>query len=366
MLRSSPGWCWPVASSRRPPRRCASGRATHRSATSGRRSPRSRSVTRTWAWPPTSWPRRPGSPASGRTPTRLARTRSPRRRGTPGGFDAEVVPVGAGLARRAAPGRPDRRAAGATPPGVPLRSRRRHRDGGQLVRRQRRRRRRRAGRRRDPSAARRARAARARHGHRGVDPNLPGLGLVPAVEQALATAGLRLDQIDVVELNEAFAGQVLACCDELSLDPERVCVEGGALALGHPWGASAPCSRCGCSPSSSRGGHGRYGARGHRGRRRPGRRDGGRAMPVIEARGVSHRYGDRSVLHDVDVRLAEQRIGIIGANGSGKSTFVRLLNGLVAADDGHGDRRRPRHPPRCAARCADASASASPTRTPRS
>ena len=43
---------------------------------------------------------------------------------------------------------------------------------------------------------------------------------------------------DVVELNEAFAGQVLACCDELGVDPDRVCVEGGALALGHPWGAS--------------------------------------------------------------------------------------------------------------------------------
>ena len=41
-----------------------------------------------------------------------------------------------------------------------------------------------------------------------------------------------------MELNEAFAGQVLACCDALGLDPERVCPEGGALALGHPWGAS--------------------------------------------------------------------------------------------------------------------------------
>jgi acetyl-CoA C-acetyltransferase len=44
--------------------------------------------------------------------------------------------------------------------------------------------------------------------------------------------------VDVVELNEAFAGQVLACCEQLRLDPERVCVQGGALALGHPWGAS--------------------------------------------------------------------------------------------------------------------------------
>ena len=72
----------------------------------------------------------------------------------------------------------------------------------------------------------------------GVDPARPGLGLVPAVRMALGRAGTSLDRIDVVELNEAFAGQVLACCDELDLDPDRVCVEGGALALGHPWGAS--------------------------------------------------------------------------------------------------------------------------------
>ncbi len=57
-------------------------------------------------------------------------------------------------------------------------------------------------------------------------------------------------------------------------------------------------------------------------------------MPVIEARGVSHLYGDRSVLQDVDLRLSEQRIGIIGANGSGKSTFVRMLNGLVLPTTG--------------------------------
>lgn len=72
----------------------------------------------------------------------------------------------------------------------------------------------------------------------GVDPNRPGLGLVPAAQAALDAAGLRVHEVDVVELNEAFAGQVLACCDELGLDEERVCPEGGALALGHPWGAS--------------------------------------------------------------------------------------------------------------------------------
>jgi biotin transport system ATP-binding protein len=52
-------------------------------------------------------------------------------------------------------------------------------------------------------------------------------------------------------------------------------------------------------------------------------------VPVIEARDVSHRYGDRVVLRDVDVRITEQRVGVVGANGSGKSTFARLVNGLV-------------------------------------
>ena len=72
----------------------------------------------------------------------------------------------------------------------------------------------------------------------GVDPRRPGIGLVPAVRSALALAGVTLDDIDVVELNEAFAGQVLACCEALDLDDARVCEYGGALALGHPWGAS--------------------------------------------------------------------------------------------------------------------------------
>ena len=72
----------------------------------------------------------------------------------------------------------------------------------------------------------------------GVDPNRPGIGLVPAVRLALDRAGVALHDIDAVELNEAFAGQILACCDHLGLDPERVCLDGGALALGHPWGAS--------------------------------------------------------------------------------------------------------------------------------
>jgi biotin transport system ATP-binding protein len=57
-------------------------------------------------------------------------------------------------------------------------------------------------------------------------------------------------------------------------------------------------------------------------------------MPVIELRGVSHRYGERAVLDELDVQLTQQRIGVIGANGSGKSTFVRLLNGLVVPTTG--------------------------------
>jgi acetyl-CoA C-acetyltransferase len=72
----------------------------------------------------------------------------------------------------------------------------------------------------------------------GCDPARPGYALVPATQAALSRAGVALGDVDVVELNEAFAGQVLACCAALDLDPERVCPEGGALGLGHPWGAS--------------------------------------------------------------------------------------------------------------------------------
>jgi acetyl-CoA C-acetyltransferase len=72
----------------------------------------------------------------------------------------------------------------------------------------------------------------------GVDPGRPGLGIVPAAQQALAQARLGWADLAAIEFNEAFAGQVLACCDQLGLDEHRVCVQGGALALGHPWGAS--------------------------------------------------------------------------------------------------------------------------------
>jgi acetyl-CoA C-acetyltransferase len=72
----------------------------------------------------------------------------------------------------------------------------------------------------------------------GGDPRLPGLGPVAAVRNVLSRNGLGVEDVDLIEINEAFAAQVLACCDELGIDEERVCPEGGALALGHPWGAS--------------------------------------------------------------------------------------------------------------------------------
>jgi acetyl-CoA acyltransferase len=72
----------------------------------------------------------------------------------------------------------------------------------------------------------------------GVAPERFGIGPVPAVRKVLAQAGLTLDQIDLVELNEAFAAQVLACLRELPIDPDRLNVNGGAIALGHPLGCT--------------------------------------------------------------------------------------------------------------------------------
>ncbi len=72
----------------------------------------------------------------------------------------------------------------------------------------------------------------------GVDPGVMGIGPVPAVRAALARADLGVGDLDVVELNEAFASQSVACIDELGLDPARVNPNGGAIALGHPLGAS--------------------------------------------------------------------------------------------------------------------------------
>ena len=72
----------------------------------------------------------------------------------------------------------------------------------------------------------------------GVEPERFGIGPVPAIKKALKLAGLTLDQIDLIELNEAFAAQVLACLKELPIDPDRLNVNGGAIALGHPLGCT--------------------------------------------------------------------------------------------------------------------------------
>jgi 3-oxoadipyl-CoA thiolase len=72
----------------------------------------------------------------------------------------------------------------------------------------------------------------------GVDPAYMGIGPALAIPRALAASGLELDQIDLVELNEAFASQVLACARELGIEEERLNVNGGAIALGHPLGCS--------------------------------------------------------------------------------------------------------------------------------
>ncbi|MCI0617748.1 acetyl-CoA C-acyltransferase, partial [bacterium] len=72
----------------------------------------------------------------------------------------------------------------------------------------------------------------------GVDPSIMGIGPVPSTQEALKKAGLKLDDIDLIEVNEAFAGQYLAVERVLGLDRERVNVNGGAIALGHPLGAT--------------------------------------------------------------------------------------------------------------------------------
>ena len=72
----------------------------------------------------------------------------------------------------------------------------------------------------------------------GVDPAVMGLGPIPATRKALERAGLTVSDLDLVELNEAFASQSVACVRELGLDPARVNIDGGAIALGHPLGAS--------------------------------------------------------------------------------------------------------------------------------
>jgi 3-oxoadipyl-CoA thiolase len=72
----------------------------------------------------------------------------------------------------------------------------------------------------------------------GVDPSCMGLGPIPATRQALARAGLTVADLDLIELNEAFAAQVIACVRDLGLDPAKVNVYGGGIALGHPLGGT--------------------------------------------------------------------------------------------------------------------------------
>ena len=72
----------------------------------------------------------------------------------------------------------------------------------------------------------------------GVDPAVMGIGPVPAIRRALDAAGLTLDEIGLIEINEAFAAQTLACARELGIDEERLNVNGGAIAIGHPLGCS--------------------------------------------------------------------------------------------------------------------------------
>jgi acetyl-CoA C-acetyltransferase len=72
----------------------------------------------------------------------------------------------------------------------------------------------------------------------GVDPAYMGIGVVPAVRKVLDKTGLSLSDFDVVDINEAFAAQVIACDRELKFDPDRLNVKGGSIAIGHPIGMS--------------------------------------------------------------------------------------------------------------------------------
>jgi 3-oxoadipyl-CoA thiolase len=72
----------------------------------------------------------------------------------------------------------------------------------------------------------------------GVDPSCMGLGPIPATQKVLKRAGVKIDQVDLIELNEAFAAQAIACIRELKLDPEKVNIYGGGISLGHPLGCT--------------------------------------------------------------------------------------------------------------------------------
>jgi acetyl-CoA C-acetyltransferase len=89
----------------------------------------------------------------------------------------------------------------------------------------------------------------------GVDPEVMGIGPVPAVRKVLDRAGVSLDDVGVIELNEAFAAQALAVIKDLDLDPARVNPNGGAIALGHPIGATGAAITTKCLAEMDRAGH---------------------------------------------------------------------------------------------------------------
>jgi acetyl-CoA C-acetyltransferase len=89
----------------------------------------------------------------------------------------------------------------------------------------------------------------------GVDPEVMGIGPVPAVRKVLERSGRTLEEIGVIELNEAFAAQALAVIRELGLDEERVNPNGGAIALGHPIGATGAAITAKCLSEMERGDH---------------------------------------------------------------------------------------------------------------
>jgi acetyl-CoA acyltransferase len=72
----------------------------------------------------------------------------------------------------------------------------------------------------------------------GVDPAIMGIGPIPATRKALARAGLSAADLDVIEINEAFSSQALACIRDLGLDPAKINLDGGGLSIGHPLGAT--------------------------------------------------------------------------------------------------------------------------------
>ena len=141
----------------------------------------------------------------------------------------------------------------------------------------------------------------------GCQPEVMGMGPVEATRKALARAGLKLADIDVIELNEAFASQAIACIRELGMDEARVNLDGGAIALGHPMGATG-ARIVGKAASLLRREGGRFRAGDAVHRRRPGHRD---------------RSGSRRM------SAAIQRVGVVGAGVMGAGIAAQIANAGV-------------------------------------